>query len=1618
MRSVRAKMRLAGARGTLEAFGLCLALAGILNAGAADAADGLRPGEAYITRFSGTKSEGSRTLIDTGGAIGSIVDLRNPAQAPKGQRSNVSQRNVVTAGEAGQVFGVALDDANPPNVYLTATSAFGLHRTPSNEDWMPGMWGPGGGPGTIWKLDPANNYRPKVFAAITLHGRANTGPALGNIAYDQWNKQFYVSDLETGMIHRVGLDGTDLGHFDHGTTGRAAFTDAVTGVPGSLPLVAFDPSSAAKVKDCPFGDFSKTPECWNFADFRRRVWGLGVRRDPVTGDVRLYYAIWGSEGFGNSAWSAAGDDQRNSVWSVRIGDDGSFDDASVRREFVVPNFFADPSQIARFGASQPIASIAFPKFADQSIMLLAERGGARSPGLDAEAPLSRLHESRVLRYELNAQGVWQEDGRYDVGRYDRTKEGPPYLRANASGGVAFGLGYGPGWKADQAATDQFVWMTGDGLCSLQGPCFDPATGGVTDTMHVDGIQGTPAGLINELEPDAALNPYPAQGYATPDTVVAGSYMIDGLVGPTPNVPPSIGAIAVYQEPPPGYVPPEAWISPPGWIPPPGWTPPPWLPLPAGMDIEIKKVPQSATCTWNTTCKFQITINIKTAQIYAGPLHIVDTMPKGWTFVSATSPWMCNQQGSQLFCTYAAATTGTVVFEIELQPIAALGPAQTEFENCAEIDWKGGPGDVNKLNDKACAKVTITPFDLEITKAFSVGGGAGPGAGMLMTCSPPAPCKFQITITNKGPGTFSGVLDVRDTVPEGWKLVSAGGPWACVQQGDALGCTGAQQTTLTPNQSATLDLELQPAPGPGGVSVQVENCAEIDWKSGVGDSNKANDRACEKIGSAISDLEIWKSGPNECTRGQMCVYSIEIKNIGDGPYQGPIIIEDDYYPGLALHNSTLTGCKIMTPGRIECDLGSITIPPHASATGNLALGLPPDLAPALDRLKDCAKLAKSSGMVSKAESCIYTDLTAQFDLKVTKQGPDKCAYDNACGPFTISVENNGPADYEGPISISDTLEGYYPDPRLDFYLPKSEWSCVEKRYLTVTGSGASESRCDHPWIKLPAHGQPLTLNLYFNKPGPELQDKVIKDCAKVHYKGGKPDANPSNDEACAMTAVEKPGVLSGGAGDQWYLTLIPGGMLVCIPTSLAGVGAQGGSCTDYEFAIVNSGPATYSLPMTLRIKLPEGSELRSAQGSQSGKTCPASGWSCEPSGDEIACRPSACSLARDEKTAVHFDVSLLPRSPPEPPPPEGTTKTVCGELEWVAPPRKSIDIEQGKGAGIEQRGDKIYSRGCVTTTILWKKPTTSPEKFDLALQKLGPRECSPGDRCSYSLTIRNTGQASFAGRIQITDTLPAGWKLSSSGYARCTQQGDALSCDRPARVLEPGWTDTIRLEVLIPAQEKRDEVENCASLNYAGGQADADAANDKSCVTTTLIRAGATEVSPETKCGSGERWDRTKKRCVPRCTAGHVWTGKACVCPAGTVERRGECVRPAPAPVCIGGTVHDGKCLCPVGQELRRVAANAFRCVPVMVPVIPEAVPVAPVCAGGTIHDGKCVCPTGQEPRQVGAKAFRCVPSQPPQGAQPELMQPELKIVPGTRRPLCPQGTSWNEQYKKCLPVLQ
>ena len=238
---------------------------------------------------------------------------------PQAQLVAAPKPFTATAGQIGQVFALALDDASPPNIYAAATSAYGLpivvpdtdgdgrpdrsRRGATNAAFMPGLFGPvtaNGGPGSIWKINGVTGA-VTLFANVTLAGVPNSGPALGGLAFDRGSRQLFVADRDTGMIHRFTLDGVDRGHFDHGTQ---ALTSA------GLPAIAFDPRKRLNIESPAFD--SGNPATWAYAPAARRVFGLAVTRG------RLYYAV------------AAG----LRIWSVSLLADGSFG-ADARFEVAV-----------------------------------------------------------------------------------------------------------------------------------------------------------------------------------------------------------------------------------------------------------------------------------------------------------------------------------------------------------------------------------------------------------------------------------------------------------------------------------------------------------------------------------------------------------------------------------------------------------------------------------------------------------------------------------------------------------------------------------------------------------------------------------------------------------------------------------------------------------------------------------------------------------------------------------------------------------------------------------------------------------------------------------------------------------------------------------------------------------------------------------------------------------------------------------------------------------------------------------------------------------------------------------------------------------------------------------
>jgi hypothetical protein len=418
-------------------------------------------GNAAVSGFSGATppvqippgvDPAEKTFTDPDGPSLRIVDLAHMGGPPAAQLVPAPKPTTWFAAQIGQVFAVAIDSASPPDIYAAATSAYGLpivapgpdgepvhvRNGAPNATYMQGLWGSaaGGGPGSIWKIDGVTGA-VSLFADVKLDGRANSGAALGGLAFDPDTNSLYVADRETGFVHRFSLDGSERDRYDHGTVGRQA---------QGLPPVAFDPAPALNITSPKFD--SADSATWNYAAPERRLFGLAVYKH------RLYYAV------------AAG----LQIWSVGLGPDGSFGNDATLEVAVPPG--AGPTEISKI------------TFDEQGRMLLAERP-APTGAFDFEA-LTPQGIGRVLRYanvggDPNAELNWQPvPDEYAIGfALD--------LR-NGNGGVDIGYLYKPNGDIDLENCGGYLWSTGEQLRKSADVAL-AARLRQSGPENVDGLQG-------------------------------------------------------------------------------------------------------------------------------------------------------------------------------------------------------------------------------------------------------------------------------------------------------------------------------------------------------------------------------------------------------------------------------------------------------------------------------------------------------------------------------------------------------------------------------------------------------------------------------------------------------------------------------------------------------------------------------------------------------------------------------------------------------------------------------------------------------------------------------------------------------------------------------------------------------------------------------------------------------------------------------------------------------------------------------------------------------------------------------------------------------------------------
>ncbi len=177
-----------------------------------------------------------------GGDVAVVYDSRFNSNAPIGDDWGPTIPTIHPTNwkenQIGQIFGLATDEAS--NIYLASSDIyFSSTGLPSSNILRPNP------SGRVFKC------LPPTWTATPLVDLPNTGDplnGLGNITYDRWNDQLFVTNLEDGKIYKISSGGTILETYDPWAPD-----------PGTMGIVNQD----------------------------ERIWGIGVNQEGS--DIKVYF---------------------------------------------------------------------------------------------------------------------------------------------------------------------------------------------------------------------------------------------------------------------------------------------------------------------------------------------------------------------------------------------------------------------------------------------------------------------------------------------------------------------------------------------------------------------------------------------------------------------------------------------------------------------------------------------------------------------------------------------------------------------------------------------------------------------------------------------------------------------------------------------------------------------------------------------------------------------------------------------------------------------------------------------------------------------------------------------------------------------------------------------------------------------------------------------------------------------------------------------------------------------------------------------------------------------------------------------------------------------------------
>ncbi|HEX7134065.1 MAG TPA: DUF11 domain-containing protein, partial [Iamia sp.] len=332
------------------------------------------------------------------------------------------------------------------------------------------------------------------------------------------------------------------------------------------------------------------------------------------------------------------------------------------------------------------------------------------------------------------------------------------------------------------------------------------------------------------------------------------------------------------------------------------------------DLELTKT-HTGTFLVGQPGTYQLTVTNHGPTPTPGPLTILDALPVGLTYVSATGQdWTCSAVGLEVTCTYAGpelAVDGTTTVEITVD----VGtPAEGTVTNTATVTGPAvDPVEPNNTDDDETAVDPVA--DLSVAKSHTGDFLVGQAT------------EWVVDVANAGPSTARGPIVVTDTVPDHVEVTGAAGDgWTCDVAGQDVTCTRADDLPVGP--APTVTLSVVPRPGSEG---EVTNTAEVTGPTlDPVPENDTDDDTATVVASI--DLSIEKAlVEDDLVAGGEATWRIVVANAGPSAAVDVVVV-DTLPAGLTYAGVSGSGWTCAAQDRtVTCELDA---PLAAGATSTL------------------------------------------------------------------------------------------------------------------------------------------------------------------------------------------------------------------------------------------------------------------------------------------------------------------------------------------------------------------------------------------------------------------------------------------------------------------------------------------------------------------------------------------------------------------------------------------------------------------------------------------------------------------------------------------------------------